>query len=490
MKINYFETAVKHHKDGNWNKAKEIYEHILKQNPENFIVLQNYGSLLAKLREYKQAKNIFEKCLKIKPNDFLVLYNLGKFYQEMKIFDKAVPYYEKSYNIEPKKNLSMYNIGNIYLQESKFIDAINYFKKSIDTNPKNFYAYNNIGLAYKKMGNFNEAIKYYKSAIDINNNYVDGHTNYATMLLTMNKLELGFEEYEWRKKSKVFSDYLNYKDLSIKSPIWNGEKISGQKILILSEQGIGDLIQFSRYLFVLRDEYNCKVILRLKQNLSHFFKEERDIKIISEEDKILEHNFHNHLASLPGIIYKKNKKFPKTVKFIKENQKLDEKWKNILSKYKGLKIGINSHSTATVGERIIPIENFNYLTDLSKVKFFIIQKDFDKKKMNIINNNSNVTYFEDIDKNVKPFEDTISIIKNLDLVITADTAVAHLSATLGKKTWVILTFVSDWRWFTKTKNSDWYPTVTLYRQNKIGEWTSIFKTIEGDLNSYIKLLNN
>ena len=102
MKINYFETAVKHHKDGNWNKAKEIYEHILKKNPENFIVLQNYGSLLAKLREYKQAKNIFEKCLKIKPNDFLVLYNLGKFYQEMKIFDKAVSYYEKSYNIEPK----------------------------------------------------------------------------------------------------------------------------------------------------------------------------------------------------------------------------------------------------------------------------------------------------------------------------------------------------------------------------------------------------
>ena len=326
MEENYFKAAISHHRNGNWNKAKEIYEHILKSDRDNFLVLQNYGTVLSQLKQYKLAKNIFEKCLKINSKDSLLLYNYAKFLQDQKIFSEAIKFYEKSFKENPKNNLSLYNIGNIYLQESKFIDAINYFKKSIDTNPKNFYAYNNIGLAYKKMGNFNEAIKYYKSAIDINNNYVDGHTNYATMLLTMNKLELGFEEYEWRKKSKVFSDYLNYKDLSIKSPIWNGEKISGQKILILSEQGIGDLIQFSRYLFVLRDEYNCKVILRLKQNLSHFFKEERDIKIISEEDKILEHNFHNHLASLPGIIYKKNKKFPKTVKFIKENQKLDEKW--------------------------------------------------------------------------------------------------------------------------------------------------------------------
>ena len=106
--------------------------------------------------------------------------------------------------------------------------------------------------------------------------------------------------------------------------------------------------------------------------------------------------------------------------------------------------------------------------------------------MNIINNNSNVTYFEDIDKNVKPFEDTISIIKNLDLVITADTSLAHLSATLNKNTWIALPLVSDWRWFNSEKKSIWYENATLYKQKKIGNWENIFKNMKEDIKKNFK----
>ncbi len=118
---------------------------------------------------------------------------------------------------------------------------------------------------------------------------------------------------------------------------------------------------------------------------------------------------------------------------------------------------------------------------LKKINFFIIQKDFDKNKMKIINKYSNVNYFEDMDKTGKPFEDTIGIIKNLDLIITADTSLGHLSATLGKKTWIVLPFVSDWRWFSDEKKSIWYENVTLYKQKQIGNWEEIFKSIKEDL---------
>ncbi len=101
--------------------------------------------------------------------------------------------------------------------------------------------------------------------------------------------------------------------------------------------------------------------------------------------------------------------------------------------------------------------------------------------MKIINKYSNVNYFEDMDKTVKPFEDTIGIIKNLDLIITADTSLAHLSATLGKKTWIALPFVSDWRWFRDEKKSIWYKNVTLYKQKQIGNWEEVFKSIKKDL---------
>ena len=106
--------------------------------------------------------------------------------------------------------MSQYNIGNIYFAQKKFKDAIEKFKKATAINPAHSFAYNNIGLAYKKLGNFNEALKFYKKAIDSNKDFVDGHVNYGTLLLLTNNLDLGFEEYEWRKKSKTFSDYLSY----------------------------------------------------------------------------------------------------------------------------------------------------------------------------------------------------------------------------------------------------------------------------------------
>ena len=256
--------------------------------------------------------------------------------------------------------------------------------------------------------------------------------------------------------------------------------LDNKTILIFSEQGIGDLIQFSRYLFVLRDRFSCKVILRLKQNLAHFFDD--SLQIITEREKIPKHDFHNHLASLPGIFYNKNKSFPKNLNFIRENKEINQKWSKILNKYKGLKVGINATaSSATTGDRIIPLENFKTLTDFKKINFFIIQKDLDKNNVKIINQNSNVSYFEDLDKLGKPFEDTISLVKNLDLVITADTSLGHLSATLEKPTWIVLSLISDWRWFQNEKKSIWYDSVKLFRQKEIGNWQQVFKLIYKDL---------
>ena len=480
MDINYFKSALSHHSKGNWNKAQEIYQHLLKEDPNNYAVLQNYGPLLAQLREYKLAKNVFQKCLKIKPNDFLLLYNYGKFFHDQKIYEKAIEYYNKSFENNPKNAMSQYNIGNIYFIQKKYQNAIERFKKAVSINPSHYLAYNNIGITFKKLGKFKEALKFYKKAIDTNKDFIDGHVNYGTLLLLTNNLELGFKEYEWRKKSKTFADYLNYSKLNIKSPVWLGQNLERKTILIFSEQGIGDLIQFSRYLFVLKKTFSCKVILRLKQNLAHLFDE--SIEIITENDKIPNHDFHNHLASLPGIFYKKNKNFPKTYNFIKEDKDMNLKWKEILNKYKGLKVGINSTaSSSTTGDRIIPLVEFRGLTNFKNINFFIIQKDFNKKNIKMINKNSNVNYFESLDKFGKPFQDTIGLIKNLDLIITADTSLGHLSATLGKPTWIALSFINDWRWFKDEKKSVWYDTVKLFRQKEIGNWTQVFELMSKDL---------
>ncbi len=484
MTENIFKTAVLHHSKGNFSKAKEIYESLLKTSPNNLAVLQNYGTLLSQIKEYKKAEDVFEKCLKIKPDDHLLLYNYGKCFHDQKIFEKAIKFYKQSFSIEPKKNLSMYNIGNIYFSKGEFENAISAFKKSIEVNPENFLAHNNLGLSYKNIRNFDAALKSHKNAIEKNKDYVDGHVNYGTQLLMLEQFQEGFREYEWRKKSKSFSDYVNYTKLNLKSKLWEGQNLNNKRLLVIAEQGIGDLIQFSRYLFLIKKKYNVEIILYIKsKKFSHFF-DQKKFKIVSQGDKIPNHDYHNHMISLLKFFLKENNLFCKPVNLFQKNEKAEKKWNERIEKYTGIKIGINSLTSHLVRKNI-PMKYFFKLASNFDCNFIVMQKEVKEDELKEISKKKNILYFPDTDSSEQAFVDSIEIIKHLDLVITADTAMAHLSATMGKKTWILLPFLADWRWFLDESNSKWYENVTLFRSKKIDNWDSPFKTIEGDLKTIV-----
>ena len=474
---NIFKSAVIYQNKKNFSKAREIYEELLKTNPQNLIILQNYAILLSQTKEFKKSENIFKKCLKIKPKDPLLLYNYGKFFHEQKIFDKAISFYKESFNLDNKNHLAIYNIGNIFLSERNFDQAIEFFKKAIEINPSNSRAHNNIGIAYKRIGNFNEALKSYKEAIKRDNNYVDAHVNYATMLLTTSRLEEGLQEYEWRKLSKSFSDYIDYRSLNLNSKIWQGENLKNKKLFVITEQGIGDLIQFGRYLYVLKNKYGAKIILKIKnKNFLHFFKPD-DFKIILDGQTIPQHDYHVFMVSLPKIFFKTDEMFCDPVNFFQSNKKIASKWKKKIKNIEGIRIGIHWSTSSLMPEKDLPFENFEKLSKEINGKFFVLQKNVSTDEIKKISKNKKIFYFSDMDKSQKAFLDSIEIIRNLDLIITSDTAIAHLSATLGKKTWIALPFVADWRWFMDDKNTKWYPNVTLYRQKKIEDWSKVFKNI-------------
>tara|TARA_Y100000590_G_C15703495_1_gene1007674 strand:- start:149 stop:1600 length:1452 start_codon:yes stop_codon:yes gene_type:complete len=482
VSVNIFKTAVLHHGKGNFSKAKEIYETLLLKNPNDLAVLQNYGTLLSQTKEFKKAEDVFKKCLEIKPDDPVILYNYGKLFHDQKIFEKAIKFYEKSFEINPKNNFSMYNVGNIYSLQGKFEKAIFAFKKSIKINSENFLAHNNLALAFKNNGNFNDALKSYKNALEKNKNYVDGHVNYSTQLLMLEKFEEGFEEYEWRKKSKSFSGYINYSKLNLTSKVWNGENLDNKKLFVIAEQGIGDLIQFTRYLYFLKKKYKVEIILYVKsKKFSHFFNKKK-FNIISEGDTIPSHDYHNHLLSLLKVFLKNDNLFCKSVNFFQNNKDLEEKWKLKINKYKGPKIGINSSTSLSAKD--IPMKYFLQLASNFDFNFIVLQKSINKIELKEISNRKNLIYFPDIDNSDKAFIDSIEIIKNLDLIITADTSIAHVSATLEKSTWIPLPFISDWRWFLDEKSSRWYDNVALYRSKKIDNWDIPFQNIEKDLKKF------
>ena len=482
MIVNIFKTAVLHHQKKNFSKAKEVYENILQTSPNDFAVLLNYGTLLSQIKEYEKAEDIFKKCLEIKPKDPMLLYNYGKLLHQQKIFEKAIELYKESFSIESKKNLSMYNIGNIYFHNKNFENAISAFKKAIEFDPENFLAYNNLALSYKNIGKFNDALKFHKIAIEKNKNYIDGHVNYSHQLLMLEKFKEGFDEYEWRKKSKSFPDYINYEKLKLKSKIWNGENLNNKTLFVIAEQGIGDLIQFTRYLYLIKKKYSVKIILYVKsKKFLHFFDKEK-FKIISENDNIPQHDYHNHLLSLLKVFHQNNDFFCKPVNFFRSDKEVEKKWKIKLKELKGFKVGLNS--STSLSKKDIPFKNFTRLASNFDFNFILLQKETDKNQLKEISEIKNLIYFSDLDSSNKAFVDSIEIIKNLDLVITADTSIAHLSATLGKKTWILLPFVSDWRWFLDQTRSKWYENVKLYRSKKMDNWEIPFEKIEKDLKKF------
>ena len=483
---NIFKSAVIHQNKKNFSKAREIYEELLKTNPKNLVILQNYAILLSQIKEFKKSEDIFKQCLKIKPKDPLLLYNYGKFFHDQKIFDKAVRFYKESFNFDNKNYLAVYNIGNIFLSESKFDQAIEFFKKAIEINSSNPRAYNNMGIAHKRLGNFNEALEFYKEAIERDNNYVDAHVNYATMLLTTGRLKEGFEEYEWRKKSKSFSDYIDYRSLNLNSKVWKGEILKNKKLFIIAEQGIGDLIQFGRYLYLLKSKYGAKIVLKIKnKNFLHFFKP-GDFEIILDGQTIPQHDYHVFMVSLPKIFFKTNEIFCEPVNFFQSDNKTALKWKKKFKDIKETKVGIHWSTSSLMPEKDLPLENFDKLSKDINGKFFVLQKNVSTDEISKISKNKKIFYFSDMDKSEKAFLDSIEIIRNLDLVITSDTAVAHLSATLGKKTWIALPHVADWRWFTDKKNTKWYSNATLYRQKKPGDWSGVFEIIRENFKKEFK----
>ena len=481
-----FKSAVLHHSKKNFSKAREIYETLLKSYPNNSTILQNYATLLSQIKEYKKADDVFKNCLKIKPKDPLLLYNYAKFFHDQKIFKKAIKLYKESFEHNPENHLALYNIGNIHSLEERFQEAIVMFKRSLEINPGNYMAYNNIGIAYKKIGNFEEALKFYKKAIEKNNDYVDAHLNYSTMLLTTGKLKEGFDEYEWRKKSSSFHDYINYRSLNLTSKIWNGENLNNKKILVIAEQGIGDLIQFSRYLYLLKEKQKAEVILRIKGKSFYHFFSKSNFNLISDKDEIPKHDFHIFMMSLLRIFFRTNKLFCSQVNFFPSDQKIKEKWGVKLSKRKGFKIGIHWSTSALMPEKDVPLKHFIELANDFNNDFFVLQKNVNLSDKNKLKNKKNIFYFPNMDSSKKAFLDSIEIIKNLDLVITSDTAVAHLSATLKKKTWIVIPFIADWRWFDDKKNTKWYKNVSIYRQKKAGDWSEVFETIKKNLKKELK----
>ena len=470
--------AFKYHQEGNLKEAKNIYEQILKHKPNHFDALQLLGILYGQINKKDKAIKLLELALQIKPDDAATLNNYGVILTEVNRTNDSYEVLDKATNIKPDYAEAYSNKGNTLKLLEKYDDAVKAYSKAIQLKPNYAEAYNNRGVIYKELSQMNLALKDLKKAISLKPDYPEANSTMGVTLLLTGNFSKGWEQYEWRWKDLSDPSVIR----SFKQPLWDGKKsLKDKSILLYSEQGLGDTIQFSRYILLIK-ALGAKVILETHKELLNIVGSiDSNITIILMGQTLPHFDFQCPLLSLPLKFGTGLKNIPSPNRYIWADKRIVPKWKKKIGSQKKPLIGLawegNPLHKNDYNRSILLAELIPHLP--KKYEYIGLQKDIRESNLKTLKRSSMIDNL--IDNNVS-MDDTAAIIENLDIVISVDTSVAHLSASMGKPTWILLPFVPDWRWLLNRNDSPWYKSVKLFRQEKRGNWELVFKDLNKKLN--------
>ena len=458
-------------KQNKWDQAKDSYQQAIKINPKYIEAYNNLGGLFHLRKKLDQAINLFQKSISLNSNVASTHYILGKLFGEKGNSPRALKSYQMALYCCPDLVEGHNNLGRVLKRKNQLDAAIVEFGKAIEANPRYVRAYNNLGATLVEKKRLEEATRYFEKALSINPNFADAHFNLAIALLLQGKLTAGWEKYEWRWDSIQKSQKRDFKQL-----LWDGTSLKGNTILVHTEQGFGDAIQFIRYVDLLCD-LDATVIVECQAELKPLFESIGRIdKLVTEGEKTPNFDVHAPLLSLPHIFGTTLKTIPARIPYLFPGTKTNSIF---LSNNKhAFKIGIawaGNSEHVNDHNRSIDLKRFGCLLDIRNCEFFSLQVGDHSKDIKL---HGYSQIIKDLGKQFTDFHHTASAILQLDLVISVDTAVAHLAGALGKPVWTLLPFVPDWRWMLDRSDSPWYPSMTLFRQKEIGNWSPVFQQLK------------
>jgi FKBP-type peptidyl-prolyl cis-trans isomerase 2 len=440
------------------NAADEFYK--------KGIELQDNGQI-------DEAISYYQKAIELNRNHSGAYYNLGVAFQEKRLVDQAVLFYEIAIGLNQEFTDAHHNLGVAFNEKGLFDEALICFQRVLQLKPDHAGAYYNLGNTLVAKGQFNEAMLCYKKAIEINPEHADAHWSVGLINLRLGNFEEGWKGYEWRWKLKDVMQQRNFTQ-----PLWDGYNINGRIILLHAEQGFGDTIQFIRYAPLVAQR-GAKVIVECQQELVALVRNVEGVHdVIPHGEQLPYFDIHCPLLSLPLVFGTGLDTIPASIPYINADPALVQKWRDKISPDGStIKIGL-----AWAGDpkpkfghsRSCSLELFSSLASDS-ITYYSLQKgDASAQAKNPSLEIRLIDYTEEI----IDFSDTAAFIENIDLVISVDTAVAHLAGALGKPVWILLPFVPDWRWMVDRKNSPWYPTMRLFRQPTQGDWESLIAYVK------------
>jgi Flp pilus assembly protein TadD len=452
-------------------KAIEICREAIARFPENAKIPYVLAIALKDARKPGEAIDAYMQAIRLNPNFFEAYNNLGTLLIEQSRFDEAIKALSEAIRLRPDLAQIHANLSNALRDNWQLEDATAAAKKSMDLNPDLAEAHASMGAALLGLGRFDEAINTCRNAIQRKLDLPGAHLNIALAELVLGNLERGWPEYEWRLRCP---DVLPTRKISL--PMWNGSRIDGKTILLYSEQGLGDAIQFIRYAPMVAG-MGGRVLLECPAALGPIFRGFPGVeRILASGAPVPGCDFQCALASLPGMFKTTLHSIPAPIPYLAADPKAAESWrKRIEPSNDVLQIGLAWAGRAenrNDRNRSMPLKNFSPMANMTRVRFHSLQTS----------RTTNAPFaLSDWSDSLKDFGETAGLIANLDLVISVDTAVAHLSGAMGKPVWLFLPFLPDWRWMLERTDSPWYPTMRLFRQKAAGDWDDVIRRVAEEL---------
>lgn len=435
------------------------------------------GNIYYKKEEYEEALKLYSRALQLSPSLEGHLYNnIGAIYKKKNEFDKAIEYYNKAITIYPDNPIMYSNLALAVKEKGDPELAIKICKKALEIDPNSAAVFYNWGLILRDQNKPDEAISLFKKVIELDQGHPDAHRDLSIALLVTKDFEAGWAAYENR-----YAGLIEPRPKA-EIPKWRGESLEGKSIYVLNEQGCGDSIQFVRYLPLL-NKLGANVVFQPQSSLQNIFKE-NDLKaqIVDEtfDDKTVGFDYYSLLLSAPYLLKANADNIPFSEGYLKANPEKVNAYKKYFNTDK-FKVGIFWQGSPTFKNdknRSVKLEQFYPLGKIPNVQLYSLQKGVGIEQLKDAPEDFNII---NLGETFEDFSDTAAAIENLDLVISVDSAVAHLTGSLNKPVWLVSFYVWEWRWFKGTDETPWYKSMKIYHQDMPKIWDSTFERISDDL---------
>ena len=460
--------------------AAASYRKALEIEPRNHDYHNDLASILLGLRSFEEALVHFRKAIEIKPDFVAALNNLGIALVDLQRFEEALPVFNRGLSISPDLAQLFSNKANALKALGRHDEALAAYDRAIALKPDYVKAHCNRGACLDEMLRADEAFSSFKNALAFQSDYPEAHWNLGLNRLRVGDLKTGWIESEWRWKCPG----LRLEERKIERPLWLGvEPLDGKVLLLHSDQGLGDALQFCRYA-PLAAARGAKVILEVQRSLRDLLDGLAGVSmVISKGEALPDFDFHCPLCSLPLAFDTTIETIPSAAPYLSVDSR-GKQWEGRLHSSGLPRIGLvwsGNPGHLNDRKRSIALKTLLPLLEV-KAQFLSLQKDIRSGDLAVLRDRHDIL---DFGPELGNFSDTAALVAQLDLLISVDTSVAHLAGALGRPVWILLPYAPDWRWLLDRMDSPWYPTASLFRQSETREWGPVVLQVGEALRHFV-----